>query len=159
MWYTICTFQGAYYGYKTDGVFVDQNDINNWVDQSKVNASPAPGDIRYVDISGPDGVPDGKVDPNYDRVPLGSRIPKYTFGLNIDFMLPFRPFSFSLILNCFVKLFTSIAFIKSPLYVLNNCKKSLQRNHLRLLRKDCLSCFCVSAIALLYRSILLQVYS
>ena len=25
------------------------------------------GDIRYKDISGPDGVPDGKVDPNYDR--------------------------------------------------------------------------------------------
>lgn len=86
-----------YYGYKTDGVFVDQNDINNWVDQSKVNASPAPGDIRYVDISGPDGVPDGKVDPNYDRVPLGSRIPKYTFGLNID--LEYKNFDFSALLQ------------------------------------------------------------
>ena len=72
-----------YYGYKTDGVFLDQNDIDNWHDQSKVTPNPRPGDIRYQDISGPDGVPDGKIDPNYDRVPLGSRIPKFTFGLNI----------------------------------------------------------------------------
>lgn len=72
-----------YYGYLTDGVFLDQNDINNWYDQSKVTPKPQPGDIRYKDISGPDGMPDGKIDPNYDRVALGSRIPKFTFGLNI----------------------------------------------------------------------------
>ncbi len=86
-----------YYGYKTDGVFVDQNDINGWVDQSAINASSAPGDIRYLDISGPDGVPDGKVDPNYDRVPLGSRIPKYTFGLNIN--MEYKNFDFSILLQ------------------------------------------------------------
>lgn len=71
-----------YYGYMTDGVFIDQADIDSWYDQSKVTPKPKPGDIRYKDISGPDGVPDGKIDPNYDRVPLGSRIPKYTYGIN-----------------------------------------------------------------------------
>lgn len=71
-----------YYGYLTDGVFLDQADIESWYDQSKITPAIQPGDIRYKDISGPDGVPDGIVDPNYDRVPLGSRIPKYTFGLN-----------------------------------------------------------------------------
>lgn len=72
-----------YYGYLTDGVFLDDADIKGWHDQSKITPKPQAGDIRYKDISGPDGVPDGKVDPNYDRVPLGSKIPRFTFGLNI----------------------------------------------------------------------------
>lgn len=72
-----------YYGYVSDGVFLDENDIKSWHDQSKVTPNSQPGDIRYKDISGPDGVPDGKIDPNYDRVYLGSRIPKFTFGLNL----------------------------------------------------------------------------
>ena len=72
-----------YYGYVSDGVFLDENDIKSWYDQSKVTPNPQPGDIRYKDISGPNGVPDGKIDPNYDRVYLGSRIPKFTFGLNL----------------------------------------------------------------------------
>ena len=79
-----------YYGYVTDGVFLDQADIDAWfahTDQSSLGANHAntkPGDIRYKDISGPDGVPDGKVDATYDRVYLGSQIPKYTFGLSFN---------------------------------------------------------------------------
>ncbi|WP_339925592.1 TonB-dependent receptor [uncultured Cyclobacterium sp.] len=72
-----------YYGYKSDGVFLNQEDINTWPSQSSITPNPVPGDIRYLDISGPDGVPDGKVDPTYDRTYLGSRIPKYTYGLNL----------------------------------------------------------------------------
>ena len=72
-----------YYGYESDGVFLNQADIDAWHDQSKVTPQPKPGDIRYKDISGPDGVPDGVIDPNYDRVYLGSRIPKFTFGINL----------------------------------------------------------------------------
>ena len=72
-----------YYGYVSDGVFLDENDIKSWYDQSKVTPNPQPGDIRYKDISGSDAVPDGKIDQNYDRVYLGSRIPKFTFGLNL----------------------------------------------------------------------------
>ncbi|MFV0506409.1 MAG: SusC/RagA family TonB-linked outer membrane protein [Bacteroidales bacterium] len=79
-----------YYGYVTDGVFLDQSDIDSWFAHTNQSAMGAPqaktksGDIRYVDISGPDGVPDGKVDATYDRVYLGSRIPKYTYGININ---------------------------------------------------------------------------
>lgn len=79
-----------YYGYLTDGVFLDQADIDAWfehTDQSAMGANKKntkPGDIRYKDVSGPDGVPDGKVDATYDRVYLGSRIPKYTFGLSFN---------------------------------------------------------------------------
>ena len=55
-----------YYGYLSDGVFLDQADITSWVDRRRLRIKPQPGDIRYKDISGPDGAPDGKVDPNYD---------------------------------------------------------------------------------------------
>lgn len=73
-----------YYGYKSDGVFISPEDIAGWADQTKVTPSPVPGDIRYMDLNGPDGVPDGKVDATYDRTYIGSRIPKYTFGLNLS---------------------------------------------------------------------------
>jgi len=66
-----------YYGYKTDGVFLDQNDISSWANQSAIANNSKVGDIRYVDIDG-----DGKVT-SKDRVVLGSRIPKYTYGFTI----------------------------------------------------------------------------
>ncbi|MPR33947.1 SusC/RagA family TonB-linked outer membrane protein [Cytophagaceae bacterium SJW1-29] len=86
-----------YYGYLSDGVFISQDDITQWPDQTKVTPKAVPGDIRYKDISGPDGVPDGKVDPTYDRTYLGSQIPKYTFGTNLGFT--FKSFDFSAFLQ------------------------------------------------------------
>ena len=41
------------------------------------------GDLKYRDISGPDGVPDGKISPEYDRVPLGNSLPRYQFGVQL----------------------------------------------------------------------------
>ncbi|WP_446051379.1 SusC/RagA family TonB-linked outer membrane protein [Zobellia laminariae] len=86
-----------YYGYKTDGVFLNDGETSSWPDQSAVNPTSQAGDFRYKDISGPDGVPDGKVDPTYDRTYLGSRIPKYTYGANIN--LNYKNFDFSLFLQ------------------------------------------------------------
>ena len=92
-----------YYGYKTDGVFLDQTDIDTWyehTDQSKMGANQAktlPGDIRYKDISGPDGIPDGKITSAYDKVYLGSRIPKYTFGLSLS--AEYNNFDFNVLLQ------------------------------------------------------------
>src|SRR5690606_1900721 len=42
-----------------------------------------PGDIRYRDISGPNGVPDGIIT-NDDKTNIGSSIPDFTYGLNLD---------------------------------------------------------------------------
>lgn len=86
-----------YYGYFSDGVFQDAADISAWPVQTAVTPKPQAGDIRYKDISGPDGVPDGKVDPTYDRTYLGSRIPKYTFGANLG--LSYRNFDLSVFMQ------------------------------------------------------------
>lgn len=72
-----------YYGYVADGLFTNQDDINSWANQTAIAPNPKPGDIRYKDISGPDGKPDGKVDAQYDRTLLGSTIPKFTYGINL----------------------------------------------------------------------------
>ena len=72
-----------YYGFVADGLFVDQEDIAAWPTMTAVNPTVKPGDIRYRDISGPDGKADGKVDNTYDRQVIGSQIPKYSYGLNL----------------------------------------------------------------------------
>ena len=84
----------AIYGYVTDGLFVDQADIDNYASQP-YNAEP--GFVKYKDISGPDGVPDGKVDATYDRKVLGSTIPKFSYGINISG--EYKGFDFSLLLQ------------------------------------------------------------
>ena len=86
-----------YYGYKADGVFLNDGEVDSWPDMSAVNPTAQAGDFRYKDISGPDGVPDGKVDPTYDRTYLGSRIPKYTFGANLGFN--YKNFDLSVLLQ------------------------------------------------------------
>ena len=86
-----------YYGLVTDGVFLDQADIDAWYlknDQTSINpkGSARPGDFRYVDLSG-----DGKVDLSNDRKVLGSQIPKYNFSVNLGF--EYKNFDFSAMLQ------------------------------------------------------------
>lgn len=75
---------GIIYGYKTDGLFVDQDEIDNAPEQLLDKASLKPGYIKYQDISGPNGVPDGQVDSQYDRTILGTTTPKFYYGLNLS---------------------------------------------------------------------------
>ncbi len=67
---------GAFYGYKTDGIFQDINEVNSHVFQ---NRNTAPGDFRFVDING-----DGQIN-TYDQVFIGSPHPDFTYGFNLDF--------------------------------------------------------------------------
>lgn len=69
---------GSFYGYKIDGRFLTQEEFDNY---PHVNASQGVGDFKYVDVSGPDGVPDGKITAD-DRVILGNANPKFTWGFN-----------------------------------------------------------------------------
>ena len=53
-----------------------------------------PGDIKYKDISGPDGKPDGRITPEYDKIVLGSNIPRYTYSFRGDLVWKGLDFSF-----------------------------------------------------------------
>ena len=80
-----------WYGYQTDGLFQTQEDVNN---SAKINNNVGLGDVKLLDISGPDGVPDGKISSEYDRVLLGGSLPRYLYGGNIQ--LEYKNFDFSL---------------------------------------------------------------
>lgn len=71
---------GAYYGYIADGLYTSQEQIDNM--PVKIG-NPRIGDIRYKDISGPDGMPDGEIT-DLDRTVIGNPFPKITYGLNLN---------------------------------------------------------------------------
>ena len=83
---------GQKYGLEVIGFFHDQMDINNSPSQSF--STVRPGDIKYKDISGPDGVPDGRITPEYDKTIIGSNIPRYTYSFRGDFGWKNLDFSF-----------------------------------------------------------------
>jgi TonB-linked SusC/RagA family outer membrane protein len=70
----------AYYGYKAIGIFQSLEEIASSPKQFG-NAKTGPGDIKYADISGPNGVPDGVVNAN-DRTIIGNPNPDYLVNFN-----------------------------------------------------------------------------
>jgi TonB-linked SusC/RagA family outer membrane protein len=68
---------GSFYLLQTDGIFQNAQEVFTSAYQGP---GIQPGDIKFKDISGPDGVPDGVIDGN-DRTFVGSPIPKLTYGL------------------------------------------------------------------------------
>lgn len=70
-----------WYGYLSNGLYQTADDVAT---SPKLYSAVKPGDVKYVDISGPDGVPDGKISPEYDRVLLGGSLPRYIFGGQIN---------------------------------------------------------------------------
>jgi TonB-linked SusC/RagA family outer membrane protein len=89
-------FEGSefneWYGFKSDGLYQTQEEVDN---SATLYANLRPGDVKFVDISGPDGVPDGKISHEYDRVLLGGSLPRYLYGGNID--MGYKNFNFSLV--------------------------------------------------------------
>ncbi|MCV9926988.1 TonB-dependent receptor [Flavobacterium sp. LS1R49] len=91
---------GYFYGYKTDGIFQNQAEIDAHPSQLALGANPSPGDIRYVDVNG-DGVIDAK-----DRTNIGDPIPKATMGFNIQLNyknVDFAVFTFASVGNDMVR--------------------------------------------------------
>lgn len=68
----------AYYGWQSNGLYVDQADIDASPKQPN-SANIKPGDIKFVDRDN-----NGIVD-DADRYVMGSNIPRLTFGLNTEF--------------------------------------------------------------------------
>ncbi|MEP5133156.1 MAG: SusC/RagA family protein, partial [Nonlabens ulvanivorans] len=69
---------GYFYGYRTDGIFQDANEVASHPSQLALGAIAQPGDIRYVDIN-----EDGVINLE-DRTDLGNPIPDVTMGLNLS---------------------------------------------------------------------------
>jgi len=74
---------GYFYGYKTDGLFQSQADIDAWAKQSGAQ----PGDIRFVDLN-----KDGVIDAD-DQTKIGDPFPSLTLGWGIN--LSYKNFDFS----------------------------------------------------------------
>jgi TonB-linked SusC/RagA family outer membrane protein len=81
-----------WYGYVSDGLYQTAEEVATL---PKLNASVKPGDVKFKDISGPDGVPDGRISPEYDRVLLGGSLPRYMYGGNIR--LDYKGFDFAFV--------------------------------------------------------------
>ncbi|MDE6448973.1 MAG: TonB-dependent receptor, partial [Muribaculaceae bacterium] len=71
----------AWYGYICDGIYQTQEEVNN---SARLNNTVTVGDLKYRDISGPDGVPDGIISSEYDRVPLGNSLPRFQYGGTVN---------------------------------------------------------------------------
>lgn len=81
-----------YWGYKTDGLFNTQEEIDGWHDQSALGGVPIPGDIKYLDITG-DGVVDQR-----DVAPLGEGPqPDIVYGLNTKIV--YKGFDINVFIN------------------------------------------------------------
>ena len=93
-----------FYGFVCDGVYKDLEDLQTSPKPAKYPANGVfdrtntvwVGDVKYKDISGPDGVPDGVID-DYDKTNIGSPMPKFTFGWTNTFR--YKNFDLSVFIN------------------------------------------------------------
>jgi TonB-linked SusC/RagA family outer membrane protein len=69
-----------FFGYKTDGIFRSQAEIDNYVNEkgSKLQPNAVVGDVRFVDVDG-----NGLID-DEDRTKIGSGFPDFTYNFGFD---------------------------------------------------------------------------
>ncbi|NJO88501.1 MAG: SusC/RagA family TonB-linked outer membrane protein [Chloroflexia bacterium] len=84
----------ALYGYKSDGLFQSQEEIDAHATQPN-QQDLRPGDIKLVDLNG-----DGEINDD-DRTVIGSTIPRYTIGANIN--VEYKGFDFSAVFQGVLK--------------------------------------------------------
>ena len=83
----------SFWGYKTDGIFKTWDEVNKY---PHFTGDFRPGEYKVVDVSGPAGVPDGKITAD-DKVFLGERNPKYYYGATLS--AEWKGFDISLLLT------------------------------------------------------------
>ncbi len=97
---------GAFYGYKTDGIFQSQAELDAYPHDAQAGV----GDLRFVDVNG-----DGKID-NRDRTYIGSPIPDFIFGCNFGLEFKGLDFSFNIQGQTGNKIFNAKNFIRPDKY-------------------------------------------
>ena len=80
---------GYFWGYKTAGIFQNQQEINDWIAAGNgvLQSDVKPGDVKYYDINH-----DGVINDN-DKVNLGNGMPDFTYGFSFGF--DWKNFDFS----------------------------------------------------------------
>lgn len=85
---------GYFYGYRTNGIFQNQEQIDNYVwtdpqtgETKKIQPNAMPGDVIFVDRNG-----NGTIDDD-DKTSIGNPHPDFTFGVNLN--LAYKGFDFS----------------------------------------------------------------
>ena len=110
-----------YYGYKTDGVFQNWDEVRAYTNAEGglIQPDAQPGDFRYQDLNG-----DGSITAEGDRTNLGKCVPSWTFGFNVGF--DWKGIDFSMVWQGVAgnKIFdatrrTDIPTMNQPKYVLN----------------------------------------
>ena len=81
----------VFYGFKTDGVWISQDQINSSGLTSSLTGMFVPGGLKVVDMNG-----DGKID-NSDRTDLGNPYPDFNWGITNNFK--FKGFDFSFLIQ------------------------------------------------------------
>ena len=84
---------GSFYGLINEGVYMTQEEADNA--PAKWNDKVGAGDMIFKDLSGPEGVPDGKIDGN-DRTVIGHNNPDFIYGLTSTMNFYGVDFSFTL---------------------------------------------------------------
>jgi len=110
-----------FWGWKTDGVFQNWDEINSYVNAegNKIQPNAQPGDFRWKDING-----DGVINDD-DRTKLGKGIPDWTFGLTLT--MDWKGFDFSMLLQGQLGAQTLNVTRRTDLYYINLPKTILNR--------------------------------
>ncbi|MCR8917827.1 TonB-dependent receptor [Bacteroides sp. ET225] len=81
-----------FWGYKTDGIFQNQAEIDVYTKDGKlIQPNAVPGDVRFVDLDG-----NGSID-DKDKTNIGKGTPDWTFGLNFNFA--YKNIDFSMLVS------------------------------------------------------------
>ena len=78
----------SFYGYQTNGVFQNMDEVNSYVNSEGTVIQPdaVPGDFKWLDVDD-----NGEITED-DRAFIGTPLPKYTFGLTLN--LDYKNFDF-----------------------------------------------------------------
>lgn len=112
------------YFYQADGLIQEHD---NLAELPKQFGTYGPGDIKYVDISGPDGKPDGVINATYDRRIFGNTYPRKTYAINLTG--EYKGFDASIFFRGVGEIYKVISGASRNAFAINSGVQSWQMDH------------------------------